>query len=324
MGATPQSGAAKAAGKEPAVIAAVGDIACSPSDTNYNVGKGSGLFCRQMATARAAARLDPDRVLVLGDNQYEVGSLADYRTSYDPSWGQFVDRENRTQNLTWPVPGNHEYGNVSPGFSKSLGLGYWAYFNGGTATAPNRTGIAGKLHKGWYEKHTGGWQVLALNSECVWLKGGCGKGSAEYRWLKEKLATDSSQCTLAYWHQPLFTNGLHEGDPLVKPFWELLTKYHAEVVLNGHNHSYERFPRLDANGHRDKSGVRSFVVGTGGKSLYALGRNPGPRSTAGSSTTFGVLKLTLEHSSYSWDFTRAEFTGNGDFADSGSSRCLPN
>lgn len=301
---------------ESVVIAAAGDIACSPADRAYNAGRGSGQLCRQSATARAAAGIDPDAVLTLGDNQYESGRLADFRASFDTSWGGFLDRDNRSANRLWPVPGNHEYGDGA------LASDYWAYFNGGSRADPTTSGVAGRVHEGWYQRRLGTWQVLALNSECGFLGDrGCGKGSAQYKWLQQRLRDNHSRCTLAYWHQPLFTNGEHDGNPAVRPFWRLLRKYRADVVLNGHNHSYERFPPLDERGNRDKDGLREFVVGTGGKSLYRVADGGKPRAQAEDDTTFGVLRMTLKPTSYSWDFIPATSPGNGTYRDSGSSAC---
>ncbi len=303
---------------ESVVVAAAGDIACSPSDPGYNAGRGSGRSCRQAATGRVAADMDPDAVLTLGDNQYETGRLADFRSSFDASWGSFLDRSNLSANRLWPVPGNHEYGDGA------LASGYWAYFNGGSRVDPTPSGVAGRVHQGWYEMRLGNWQVLALNSECGFLGNrGCGKGSAQYRWLQGQLRDNRSRCTLAYWHQPLFTNGEHAGNRAVRPFWRLLRKYRAEVVLNGHNHSYERFPMLDERGRRDNGGLREFVVGTGGKSLYRVAGDGSPQARAADDTTFGVLALTLNPTSYSWEFVPATSPGNGNYRDSGSSLCHP-
>ncbi len=301
-------------------IATVGDIACAPDDSDFNDGRGDGDHCRQGATAEAAAGVSPDAVLALGDNQYQEGRLDAFRGSFAKSWGQFLNVADPASNRLWPVPGNHEYGNGDAEFAKAPG--YWAYFNGGTESSPNPSGVAGQSYQGWYSRTIGSWHVIALNSECNPESGvECGPDSPQYNWLQQDLAANKSRCTLAFWHRPLFTNGKHSGSSAVRPFWELLDKAGAEVVLNGHNHSYERFPLLTPDGSESPTGIREFVVGMGGKSLYSVSDGGSPKSEAGNDDTFGVLKLQLEPAGYSWQYVPATFDGNGTFTDSGSGNC---
>jgi hypothetical protein len=58
--------------------------------------------CHMRATARLLGKLNLAVVLTLGDNQYENGTLAKFRRSYDRSWGRLKGR-------TRPAPGNHDY-----------------------------------------------------------------------------------------------------------------------------------------------------------------------------------------------------------------------
>lgn len=309
-------GGAPASAADPVTVVAVGDIACDPADPRFNDGNGSGLYCRQQATGRSAQQQDPDLVLTLGDNQYERGQRANYRASFGPSWATpFLDRREKSANRLWPVPGNHEY--YTP-----RAAGYWSFFNGGSQSAPRTSGIAGTTYRGWYQRRAGGWQILALNSNCDQLgTAGCGRSSAQYRWLERKLRESPARCTLAYWHHPRFTDGEHTDATEVKPFWRLLDRYGAELVLSGHNHSYERFAPLDARGRAVADGVRQFVVGTGGKNLYAVAPNGGPAPAVASDTTMGVLRLDLRPTSYAWRFVPASFPDNGTFTDSGTATC---
>lgn len=309
--------AAPASAADQVRVVAVGDIACDPSDPRFNNGRGTGLYCRQAETAQTAQGQSPDLVLALGDNQYEAGRRSSYRASFDPSWARpFLDRRDRSANQLWPVPGNHEYYTTGA-------AGYWSFFNGGTQSSPRTSGIAGTTYRGWYQRRTGGWQILALNSNCDQLgSAGCGSGSKQYRWLKKKLQSSSARCTLAYWHHPRFTDGEHTDAVEMRPFWKLLDRYDAELVLSGHNHSYERFAPMGAGARAKDDGVRQFVVGTGGKSLYAVAPNGGPTPEVFSDTTMGVLSLDLGRNSYSWRFVPASFPGNGTFTDSGSADCL--
>ena len=221
-------------------------------------------------TGRLANAQHPDLVLVLGDNQYDTGALADYREEYDrTAWGAL-------RPITNPVPGNHEY--RTPGAA-----GYFAYFDG-----PPR----------YYAYEAGcGWRGYALDSEA---------GIAEQiEWLRRDLAAHLDAPVLLSWHRPLSSSGTeHGGDPTVQPFWDALAGRQG-VVLNGHEHNYERFAPV--------GGVREFVVGTGGSSTYPFGA-VAPGSQERLSNTPGVLRLDLHPGGYRWSF----LTTAGAVADSGS------
>jgi 3',5'-cyclic AMP phosphodiesterase CpdA len=184
-----------------------------------------------------------------------------------------------------PAIGNHEYG--TPG-----GRGYFAYFH-----VPQ-----------WYGYDLGAWHVVVLNSNCG-PAGGCGSDSPQARWLRADLAAHPALCTLAYAHHPRFSSGPHGPDRTLAPFWSIFRAYGVDVYLSGHDHDYERFA--------PKGGVRQFVVGTGGRSLYPLGRRL-PGSEAGQNFTYGVLALTLRPESYAWRFVPI---AGGRYRDSGSTEC---
>ncbi len=275
------------------VIAAAGDIACDPGINAFNGGDGTRGACRQKYTSNLLVDGEYAAVLPLGDNQYEGGSLADYRHSYAPSWGRVLD-------ITYPVPGNHEYGTPQA-------AGYFAYF-GRRAGAPAR---------GYYSYDIGAWHLIALNSNCGAV-GGCGRGSPQERWLRADLAAHTASCTLAYWHHPRFSSGLHGDDETYIAFWRTLYAAGADVVLVGHDHDYERFAPQDALGRADPArGIREFVVGTGGRSRYPF-RLPRPNSEARNFGTYGILTLTLHRNSYDWRFVPE---AGKTFTDAGSATC---
>jgi acid phosphatase type 7 len=142
-------------------------------------------------------------------------------------------------------------------------------------------------------------------------------GSAQEIWLRSDLAAHTGQCTLAYWHEPRFTSGAeHANNTETAPFWDDLYAAHADVVVNGHNHQYERFARQSPSGAADSAGIREFVVGTGGAGLYSFAA-PVANSEVRDSTTHGVLKLTLHAGSYDWSFQPSD----GTFTDSGTTGC---
>src|SRR5215208_6406917 len=248
----------------------------------------------------------PTTVFTTGDNAYEDGKLSEYKDCYAPTWGDF-------KGITMPSPGNHEY--QTPGAS-----GYFDYFSETPSPpVPNTTANLGLTPgKGYYSYNLGSWHIISLNSNCSFVA--CAAGSAQVEWLKKDLAAHSNACTLAYWHHPRFSSKLTSGgNSSMKPFWEALYAAKAEVVLNGHIHNYERFAPQTPSGVADPAqGIREFVVGTGGKSLNTFTNKGVSNSQVRYANAYGVLKLTLDPSSYDWQFVTAP---GGTGADSGSGSC---
>lgn len=238
-------------------------------------------------TGKLLDRLPGGFVLALGDLAYMNGSAVNFRDCYDPAWGRHLDR-------TRPVPGNHEYE------TDRTASAYFDYFGD----------LAGPRGLGYYAFNAGPWRVIALNSEIPH-----DVGSTQLTWLRNELTTSRTQCTLAYWHRPLFSSGPNFNQPDVKPFWDVLQEFGAEVVLNGHDHMYERFAAQDSTARPAANGIRQFIAGTGGAHLYTPGP-PKPNSEIRGSA-YGILVLTLTAGSYSWDFASV----NNTFRDTGSGAC---
>jgi hypothetical protein len=268
-----------------ALLVAAGDIACRPRQRPDDDD-----LCAQKTTADLVMGLKPTAVLALGDTQYDDGSPEQY-ASYDASWGKF-------KNNTLPVVGNHEYQTPDA-------KGYYDYFGD----------AAGKPGEGWYTTSVGAWRVIVLNSECAEV-GGCDAESPQGRWLAEQL-DGAPRCTIAAFHRPRFSSGLeHGGDPALEPLWAQLADGGVDVVLNGHEHDYERFLPRDADG-RVGTGPVEFVVGTGGHSLRAFSRVE-RGSEVRWDDSVGVLAMTLRPDGYDWRFVGPEGTPP---VDSGTGTC---
>jgi ABC-type transporter MlaC component len=261
------------------------------------VGAGDIASCTSDGDAATAQLLDAidGVVFTLGDHAYEAGTPIEFQACYEPSWGRHLAR-------TRPVPGNHDY--LTPDAA-----GYFAYFGA----------RAGDPRRGYYSYRLGSWHIIALNSNCEEV-GGCGPGSPQERWLRADLtAAHRSICTLAYWHHPRFSSGPHGGEAAVGAFWQALYEHGAEVVLAGHDHTYERFAPQNANGEPDQArGIRQFIVGVGGASLHRFEGPPVANSEVRNDDTFGILKLTLRPTSYEWQFVPV---AGATFTDSGGGRC---
>ena len=300
------------------LIAAVGDISCAPTNTEYRGGEGSPAGCRQDAVAALLAGQRLDAFLPLGDLQYEEGRLDEFVNVYDQFFGPY-------KAISRPVPGNHEYKSPS-------GEGYYDYF-GATAHQSNPYGVAGT-----YSYDVGSWHMIALNSNLCAPVTPCGDTSAMMRWLKNDLAAHPSKCTLAYWHHPLYSLGSHGSYAPMTPIWNALFDGGVDVILTAHDHNYQRFAAL---GHAtalsnttmappvvlpDSEGMRTFVVGTGGANNYSLQDEQGVEEASRakyadtSVALFGVLFMRLRDTGYDWNFVQAA-PATLPFSDSGTGTC---
>ena len=286
------------AGFAPLVLAG-GDVACDPNSPNFNGGAGFPSECAMRRTSDLALRMDLDAVLALGDLQYNDGRLPKFQASFAPTWG-------RLGPLLRPSPGNHEYR-----FFRSA-RGYFDYFNGRGAA----TGRAGQRGQGWYSFDVGTWHVVALNTICERVEGGCAAGSPQEAWLRADLAASPARCTLAFTHTPRF--GSAGSNTEVEALYQALYDGGVDVLVSGDHHLYERLGPLDPAGNVDPArGIRNFVVGTGGKSLVGTA-NRRPGSEALDATTFGGLTLELLDGGYRWLFAGV---GPGSFSDAGEGAC---
>ncbi len=265
------------------------------------VGAGDIAGCQNPQGALETAKLIekiPGTVFALGDLAYDAVTLGQFQNCYGRAWGKFKAR-------TRPALGNHEYRDRSaaPYYQ------YWA-------------GQAGPAGKGYYSYELGAWHVVVLNTNCEAVGlGGCGADSPQEIWLRQDLREHRDACIVAYGHHALFSSGIfrsHAVHPELKRLWEDLYAAHADLVLAGHEHSYERFGPQDPEGRADpEHGIREIVVGTGGRSHDPLGlalRN----SEKQNYDTYGVLKLTLAPQGYTWEFIPEE---GKTFRDSGSGVC---
>jgi len=292
------------------VVMAAGDIACDPANAAFNSGNGTAARCRHKHTAGLLS--GADHVLALGDQQYECGGLRAFNESYDPSWGDFKE-------ITHPILADEEYGLNGTGCGAAGPDGYLAYF--ADQLAPHQAS-ASDPNAGYYSFDIGAWHVIALNSECSRIAGGCGQGGAQNDWLENDLASSTASCTIALMHEPRFASRANGGGPKasLKPFWEDLYANGVEIVLSGDKHFYERYAPQDPDGNADLNGVVQWVVGTGGKSHGGLAPagSRRPNSVTAVSTTFGVLRLVLRGDSYDWRFL---VEGSSAYDDSGTASC---
>lgn len=279
-GAGPPAGSATAGS---AVLLAAGDIAECGSKGDEATAKLLG--------AEPAATIAP-----LGDLAYQHGTAEDFANCFDPSWGRYRDRMR-------PAVGNHD-------MATKDARPYSQYFGE----------QAGPFDRYMYAYDLGSWRVVVANSDC-WRVGGCEDHDPQVRWLRDQLRAAGSRCVLAYWHRPPFSSGRYGDDDdtaRVRPLWRAAVEEGVDVVLTGHEHSYERFEPMSADGVQVASGARLFVVGTGGGNLRPYLDPPLQTTAVRQDDTLGVLRLELRDGGYDWAFRPV---AGGRFRDSGSAQC---
>jgi acid phosphatase type 7 len=267
-----------------AVLVGAGDIAgCNSSGDEATAKLVAGMLTQNPGAS----------VFTLGDNVYPNGTSGEFTDCYNPSWGSFKAR-------TRPVPGNHDYNTANA-------TGYYGYFGA----------KAGDSSKGYYSYNLGAWHIVVINSNCAAI-GGCETGSSQEKWLRSDLKASSNTCQIVMWHHPRFSSGAEHGNAdFMQDIWKAVAENHVELVLNGHEHTYERFAPMNAAGELDSNGTTEFVVGTGGISHYHKGFLKS-NSQIINTETYGVLKLELAASGYKFDFLPEP---GKSFTDAGSGSC---
>ena len=244
------------------------------------VGVGDIGMCGSEAVTRTAALVGnlEGQILLAGDIAYLHGTMANFRECFEPQWGRFRSR--------WrAVPGNHEYETANA-------ADYYNYF--GEAS--------GQDNSGFYSFMAGDWLILMLNSNIP-----AGRNSAQWEFVRRQIDQQRTPCTMAVWHHPLFSSGPNGNNANMKDMWALLEAAPVEVILNGHDHLYERFARQMSDGTPEPAkGVREFIVGTGGADLYGF-----VRATANSEARlveYGAMQFTLEPAQYRWEYRNVSGT----------------
>ncbi|HEY5292556.1 MAG TPA: metallophosphoesterase [Burkholderiales bacterium] len=287
------------AGRAPVLVGA-GDIALCQ--------EGQGKYAE--ATARLLETVPDALVFTAGDNAYMDGTWGEFIDCYDRSWGRKGIKER-----TLPAPGNHDYGNSRRPHEAGA---YFRYFGAAAANA-------GTEGRGYYSLDLGDWHIVSVNSDIAMrlsrdldLSGEdrallAGEVLRQHQWLEADLAAalhKGTKCILGIWHHPRFTSARRGDNAPTAKLWELLSAAGADLVVTGHEHSYETFPPRNANGAPDPGGMREFVVGTGGAG--------GGSARTAANFHYGALKLTLGAGGYAWEFLPV----SGDsLTDKGSGSC---
>ncbi|HEX9564836.1 MAG TPA: metallophosphoesterase [Gemmatimonadaceae bacterium] len=277
-----------------AVLIGAGDIATCPSPYD----EATAALVDSVARADSAAGVE-DAIFTLGDNVYPSGAKRYFDACWRPSWG---DTSRRIMRVIRPAVGNHD-------LDFNLGADYYDLFG-------DKAGEAGR---GYYSYDLGAWHVVVLNSEMMVNPAfSVDSRRAQENWLREDLANNTEDCSIAMFHRPRFSSGAHAGDLRMTTLWSILYEGGVDVVLNGHEHHYERFDPQTPLGLPDSAkGITQFIVGTGGASLTGIRTPVQPNSARRIQGHHGVLKLTLGADEYQHAFLDTE----GRVWDQGAGKC---
>ncbi len=294
-GSTPRP--SREASAEPRTAKPTSGFGSPTGDVAVLVGAGDLADCARSQDELTADLVEsiPGIVFTVGDHADPDGTPQQFEECYGPSWGRPSIKER-----TRPAAGDNDYDTADA-------AGYFGFFGA----------AAGDPGEGYYAYDAGTWRVYVLNSNCANV-GGCGEDSRQAAWLRQDLEAEPRRCVVAIWHNPYFTSGPSEGgDASVRSFWRILQEAGAELVLNGHDHHYERFAPQTATGTPDPDGIVQFIVGTGGSRPDDL-LTTAPNSEVRAFDVFGVLRLELAPDGYA-----AEFIGvaGRDFRDRSSGKC---
>ena len=213
---------------------------------------------------------NPERVIALGDLAYDSGTVGEFSTYYRPTWGAFKAK-------TLAVAGNHEARTTNfAGLTTELGS---------DADDNRATTVCG-------------WRVVLVNP----YKG----ASASASYITAQRKAYPALPMLVAWHSPRFSSGSHGNDTASQPMWAAATAAGARIVLNGHDHNYERFAPMSATGAATATGTRQFVSGLGGhhpRSTGTVAANSEKRFTGQAAVLF--LSLSVD-GAYSWSLKAAD------------------
>src|SRR5215212_1218223 len=312
----------------PVTLVGAGDIARCDADYDEQTA--------QLIGNTLASLSNPAKVITLGDNAYSSGTRAQFANCFDNYmlsdgstyestrrawWGQYKDQ-------TMPSLGNHEYLNsTDPTTQSNPYFDYFSAQNGFKLPAALVPDPGLTKGKGYYSYDFGSWHIVVLNSNCDYVS--CNSTSAQATWLQNDLANATNkQCTLSYMHHPLYATGTGGLEPRVKPLWQILYNNGADVILNGHDHRYERLARIDPNDNRDLTyGMRPLIAGTGGDPGGGTTDTNEPNSEIKIFGTAGILRMDLSEGYYSWAFIAPDPnnpTGTGTVMDSTATPADPN
>lgn len=254
------------------------------------VGDGANGNAKSRAVISRIAAWNPDLFLYLGD-VYARGTSTEFRNWFAPTTSTY----GRFSAITNPTVGNHEYEAVASGDP------YFSHWGG----VPHA-----------YSFDANGWHFVSIDTTPTFAQ--TTPDTEQFAWLRDDLRASKADCTLVYYHHPVFVRGTGNEDPRLLELWSLLADEGVDLVLNGHAHHYTRWHPIGADRTANVDGPVQITVGSGGHFLYPFTRADA-RAAVGNATKFGALRLELRPGEAAYRFQAS----GGAVLDVSSRTCTP-
>jgi Calcineurin-like phosphoesterase/IPT/TIG domain len=232
-----------------------------PGPFNFVVLGDSGIASDdQIAVAQNILAEKPAFVIHTGDVVYMPGGAVG--TSIDLYQRNYFNYYYATMSSApfFPTPGNHDFG---PALTPYLSI---------HSLPKDSTPVADRGR--YYSYDWGNVHFVSLDAHES-VDNAVNSGGLMLRWLDDDLQSTNQFWRVVYFHYPPFAAGPNMNDPhsgLIRQYVvPILEKYGVQVVLSGHEHSYQRSqPMRNSSFVAPEAGTSYIASGGGGASLYAV------------------------------------------------------
>ncbi|HEY7496928.1 MAG TPA: Ig-like domain-containing protein [Vicinamibacterales bacterium] len=214
------------------------------------------------AQGQVASLLDAatfDFAIHTGDIAYGQGTYAQFDSFFFPYYRDWLRHA-----AIFPSIGNHEdmTGSATP---------YRTLFalprDGASAAFPNNA-------ERFYSFDYGPVHFIALDTEAAFLN--TARRQEQVAWLTSDLQSSQDRpWRVVFFHRPPYNSGMEHGSDLTirQTFGPLFEHYNVQLVLNGHEHHYERSAPWRESTNVDRQAVTYVVTGGGGATPHPTGRS---------------------------------------------------
>ncbi len=213
----------------------------------------------QSGVATAIGNDTFDFALHNGDVAYSRGTYAEFEARFFPFYRDWLRRKG-----FFPAIGNHDDMTSSATPYRTL---FVLPRDGATTAYPNNA-------ERFYSFDYGPAHFIALDTQAAFLS--AARRQEQLAWLTADLQEAQDRpWRIAFFHRPPYSSGAEHGSDLAirQAFGPLFEQYNVQVVLTGHEHSYERTVPWRESSTTTRQAVTYVISGGAGAGLYPVGRS---------------------------------------------------